>query len=136
MSCDSWDSNAQFDLVPIPLAGDHLNPILCFLGPEGMAKHLTHPYASPLFGAMERLPPLLIQSGDAEVLRDESMLLAHKATLAGVNVRHEIYEDQVSFHPQPQRLCSNAQLPCRFMSSKLYPSLRLLQKQWRPVGIL
>lgn len=97
MSCDSWDSNAEFDLVPIPQSGDHLNPILCLLGPDGMAKHLTHPYASPLFGAMEGLPPLLIQTGDAEVLRDESMLLAHKATLAGVQVRHEIYEDQVRF---------------------------------------
>jgi acetyl esterase/lipase len=97
MSCDSWDSNAEFDLVPIPQSGDHLNPILCYLGPEGMVKHLTHPYASPLFGAMEGLPPLLIQTGDAEVLLDESMLLAHKASLAGVNVRHEIYEDQVRF---------------------------------------
>ncbi|KAG8802082.1 hypothetical protein FRC17_006492, partial [Serendipita sp. 399] len=95
MSCDSWDSNSQFDLVPIPVSGDHLNPILCFLGPQGMAKYLTHPYASPLFGDLEGLPPLLIQSGDAEVLRDEAMLLAHKATLAGVKVRHEIYEDQV-----------------------------------------
>ena len=95
MSCDSWDSNAQFDLVPMPQAGDHLNPILCLLGPEGISKYLTHPYASPLFGALEGLPPMLIQSGDAEVLRDEALLLAHKATLAGVNVRHEIYEDQV-----------------------------------------
>ncbi|CAG7854182.1 SubName: Full=Related to calmodulin-dependent protein kinase {ECO:0000313/EMBL:CCA74510.1} [Serendipita indica DSM 11827] len=95
MSCDSWDSNAQFDLVPMPQSGDHLNPILCLLGPEGISKYLTHPYASPLFGALEGLPPMLIQSGDAEVLRDEALLLAHKATLAGVNVRHEIYEDQV-----------------------------------------
>ena len=97
MSCDSWDSNAEFDLVPIPQPGDHLNPILCFLGPEGLTnQYLTHPYASPLFGQMHGLPPLLIQTGDAEVLRDEAMLLAHKATLAGVKVRHEIYEDQVN----------------------------------------
>ncbi|KIM31627.1 hypothetical protein M408DRAFT_235905 [Serendipita vermifera MAFF 305830] len=96
MSCDSWDSNAEFDLVPTPKSGDHLNPILCLLGPTGLSnQYLTHPYASPLFGQMQGLPPLLIQSGDAEVLRDEAMLLAHKATLAGVKVRHEIYEDQV-----------------------------------------
>lgn len=99
MSCDSWDSNAEFDLVPIPQSGDHLNPILCLLGPSGLSnQYLTHPYASPLFGQMHGLPPLLIQSGDAEVLRDEAMLLAHKATLAGVKVRHEIYEDQASIH--------------------------------------
>jgi hypothetical protein len=41
------------------------------------------------------LPPLLIQAGDAEVLRDEISLLAHKATLAGVEVRHELYEDAI-----------------------------------------
>lgn len=96
MSCDSWDSNAEFDLVPTPThSHDNLNPVFCFLGEEGLQKYLTHPYASPLFGDMHGLPPLLIQSGDAECLRDEATLLAHKATLAGVQVRHEIYEDQV-----------------------------------------
>lgn len=38
---------------------------------------------------------MLIQSGDSEVLRDENTLLAHKATLAGVNVTHELYEDMI-----------------------------------------
>lgn len=33
--------------------------------------------------------------GDAEVLRDEITLLAHKATLAGTKVKHELYTDQV-----------------------------------------
>ncbi|EMD42189.1 hypothetical protein CERSUDRAFT_147812 [Gelatoporia subvermispora B] len=94
MSCDSWDSNAPYDIVPRPQPGDHLNPIACYLG-EHMEKYLTHPYASPLFGDFRGLPPLLIQAGDAEVLRDEITLLAHKATLAGVGVRHELYEDCV-----------------------------------------
>lgn len=94
LSCDSWDSNAPFDVVPMPQPGDHMNPIACYLG-EHMEKYLTHPYASPLFGDFHGLPPLLIQAGDAEVLRDEITLLAHKATLAGVVVRHELYEDAV-----------------------------------------
>ncbi|CAD6908958.1 unnamed protein product, partial [Tilletia controversa] len=42
-----------------------------------------------------RPTPLLIQYGDAEVLRDEGTLFAHKASLAGVSVRHELYEDCV-----------------------------------------
>ncbi|KAJ3553417.1 hypothetical protein NM688_g3626 [Phlebia brevispora] len=94
MSCDSWDSNAKYDVVPMPQPGDHLNPVACYLG-EDMEKYLTHPYASPLFGDLKGLPPLLVQGGDAEVLRDEITLLAHKATLAGVKVRHELYEDAI-----------------------------------------
>ena len=63
-----------------------------------MEKYLTHPYASPLFGDFRGLPPMLIQAGDAEVLRDEITLLAYKASLAGVKVRHELYEDAVSLY--------------------------------------
>jgi hypothetical protein len=74
---------------------DHLNPVACYLGASGLTAYLTHPYASPLFGDLSNLPPMLIQSGDSEVLRDEVTLLAHKATLAGVNVTHELYEDMV-----------------------------------------
>ncbi|KAJ7786580.1 Alpha/Beta hydrolase protein [Mycena metata] len=94
MSCESWDSNAPFDVVPIPTATNHMNPIALYLGDQ-VEQYLTHPYASPLFGDFKGLPPLLIQAGDAEVLRDEIALLAHKATLAGVHVRHELYEDAV-----------------------------------------
>ncbi|KAI0361031.1 hypothetical protein OH77DRAFT_387227 [Trametes cingulata] len=94
MSCESWDSNAQYDIVPMPQPGDHLNPVACYLG-EHMEKYLTHPYASPLFGDFKGLPPMLIQAGEVEVLRDEITLLAHKATLAGVEVRHELYADMV-----------------------------------------
>jgi alpha/beta hydrolase fold len=95
MSCESWDSNAPYDVVPFPTADNHMNPIALYLG-ENIEMYLTHPYASPLFGDFKGLPPLLIQAGDAEVLRDEIMLVAHKATLAGVQVRHELYEDAVS----------------------------------------
>ena len=96
MSCESWDSNAPYDVVPFPTADNHMNPIALYLG-ENIEMYLTHPYASPLFGDFKDLPPLLIQAGDAEVLRDEIILLAHKATLAGVQVRQELYEDAVSF---------------------------------------
>ncbi|KDN52592.1 Pkinase-domain-containing protein [Tilletiaria anomala UBC 951] len=94
MSCDSWDTNAQYDYLPRPAPGDHMNPVTAYLG-QNIDKYLTHPYASPLFGDMKGLPPLLIQCGDAEVLRDEGTLLAHKASMAGVSVRHEMYEDCV-----------------------------------------
>ena len=134
MSCDSWDSNSEFDVVPRPQP-DQLNPIFCYLGEEGMDKYLTHPYASPLFGDFKGLPPMLIQAGDAEVLRDEITLLAHKATLAGVQVRHELYEDAV---------CERNSLPktfgstphSRYMSSKCSPSSRPPQSRSSHVGTL
>lgn len=94
LSCDSWETNKEFDYLPRPGAGNHMNPINAYLGPN-MDKYLMHPYVSPLFGDMHGLPPMLIQSGDAEVLRDEAVLFAHKCSLAGVPVRHEIYEDCV-----------------------------------------
>ncbi|KAK0520843.1 hypothetical protein OC835_007078 [Tilletia horrida] len=94
LSCDSWDTNAKYDYLPMPPSGSHMNPVHAYLG-DDIDKYLTHPYVSPLFADLHGLPPLLIQCGDAEVLRDEGTLLAHKASLAGVSVRHELYEDCV-----------------------------------------
>jgi hypothetical protein len=34
---------APFDVVPRPEPNDHLNPIFCYLGEEGVKKYLTHP---------------------------------------------------------------------------------------------
>ncbi|KAF5368407.1 hypothetical protein D9758_002167 [Tetrapyrgos nigripes] len=100
MSCQSWESNAPYDVIPMLAPDDHMNPVALYLG-DNMEQY-THPYASPLFGDLKGLPPLLIQAGDAEVLRDEITLLAHKATLAGVQVRHELYEDAIHiFHLYP-----------------------------------
>lgn len=36
-------STAPFDIVPRPEPNDHLNPIFCYLGEEGVKKYLTHP---------------------------------------------------------------------------------------------
>lgn len=98
LSCDSWETNSAYDYLPMPVPGNHMNPVKAYLG-DNIDKYLTHPYASPLFGDLRGLPPLLIQCGDAEVLRDEITLLAHKASLAGVAVRHELYEDCVHVFP-------------------------------------
>jgi len=95
LSCDSWESNALYDVVPFPVMDSHMNPIALYLGTQ-TEEYITHPYASPLFGTFEGLPPLLIQAGEAEVLRDEILLLARKASLSGVVVRHEVYDDAVS----------------------------------------
>ncbi|KAG8739892.1 hypothetical protein FRC10_005026 [Ceratobasidium sp. 414] len=126
MSCDSWDSNAAFDVVPRPDADDPLNPVACYLGwGEGMKQYVTHPYASPLFGDFKGLPPMLVQSGEAEVLRDEITLLAHKATLAGVDVRHELFEDAVHvfqmfpFLPATRRAFQNVRSFIKALDEKM-----------------
>lgn len=47
--------------------------------------------ASPLFGDLAGLPPLLIQVGDHEILLDDSTRLATAAQSAGVKTEIEIY---------------------------------------------
>ncbi len=51
----------------------------------------AQPLASPLLGELHGLPPLLIQVGESEVLRDDSLRLAQKARAAGVVVDLEVF---------------------------------------------
>lgn len=52
-----------------------------------------NPYASPVFGEFEGLPPLLIQVGDTELLLDDSTRIATKARAAGVHVELDIWRN-------------------------------------------
>ncbi len=52
-----------------------------------------HPHVSPVFGDYTGLPPLLLQVGSTETLRDDSVRVAAKARAAGVTVEVEIWED-------------------------------------------
>ena len=51
------------------------------------------PGASPLYGDLSGLPPLLIHVGDAEVLLDDSVRFASAAQAAGVNVTVEVWDE-------------------------------------------
>ena len=53
------------------------------------------PLAAPLHADLERLPPLLIQVGTAEMLLDDSTRLAEKARAAGIDVTLEPWEDMI-----------------------------------------
>ncbi len=53
------------------------------------------PLASPLFGDLHGLPPLLIQAGDRETVLDDARVLAEKATAAGVETRFEVFDDMI-----------------------------------------
>lgn len=54
-----------------------------------------HPLASPLFGDYRGLPPLLIQTGEHEMLRDDSIRVAKKARADGTSVTLEIWPGMV-----------------------------------------
>ena len=50
------------------------------------------PLLSPVFGDFTGFPPMLIQVGSYEMLRDDSVLVAQKAKKQGVKVRLSVYE--------------------------------------------
>ena len=54
-----------------------------------------NPYASPLYGDLHSLPPLLIHVGTHEVLLDDSLRFAEKARAAGVDVTLEVWPDMM-----------------------------------------
>lgn len=87
------------DIITLPGPSSHLNPVRLYLTEEGMKKHITSPYASPIYGNWEGIGPktkLLIQYGDAEVLMDEiEILLERMRKAAGLSVKAERYEDAV-----------------------------------------
>ena len=53
------------------------------------------PLAAPIYADLRRLPPILIQVGDAEVLLDDSTRLAGIAREAGVEVQMDVWDDMI-----------------------------------------
>ena len=53
------------------------------------------PRVSPVFGDYTGIPPLLIQAGEYEVVRDDSIRVAANAKADGVRVELEIWPGQV-----------------------------------------
>jgi epsilon-lactone hydrolase len=53
------------------------------------------PLASPIFGDLTGLPPLLIQVGSEEVLLDDSIGLDKRARACGVDSRLEVWEEMI-----------------------------------------
>lgn len=54
-----------------------------------------NPLASPLYADLHSLPPLLIEMGSEEMLRDDSVRLAAKAKAAGVDVTLEEWDEMI-----------------------------------------
>ncbi len=78
-------ANAERDAM---FRGDHL----AHLADAYMAgADRSQPLASPLLGDLRGLPPLMIQVGENEVLRDDSIRLAQKARAAGIAVDLQVF---------------------------------------------
>lgn len=54
-----------------------------------------NPLMSPLYGDLSGLPPLLLQCGSEEMLRDDSVRLAARAKAAGVDVTFEEWDEMI-----------------------------------------
>ena len=53
------------------------------------------PYISPIYGDFDQFPPLLLQAGGAETLRDDIAELAKRATAAGADVLYQEWEGMI-----------------------------------------
>jgi acetyl esterase/lipase len=84
---ESVETRAAVDLMVLP---DRLKETADWYA---NGADLRHPHLSPLHGDYERLPPLLIQVGDAEVLLDDATRVAAIARAAGVDVTLEVWDE-------------------------------------------
>ncbi|KAI8882100.1 hypothetical protein K501DRAFT_187591 [Backusella circina FSU 941] len=94
-SYPSWKNASLYDYLPDnPGELKAMNPASLYLDSPHLVRH---PYVSPIFADnFDNMPPILIQSGGCESLRDEIMDLTEKMRKSkGTMVHHEIYEDMV-----------------------------------------
>ena len=84
----SIDDNAAFDYLSGPMLRSGSHDYLC-------GADARDPLASPLFAELSGLPPLLVQSGSAEILLDQHCSFVERAREAGVEVVHEVTDGMV-----------------------------------------
>jgi monoterpene epsilon-lactone hydrolase len=70
---------------------------------------LEHPEISPMLANLSGLPPMLVQSGTAEILRKDGAELAQRAKACGVDVIYEPYKGAVHVLPFMTRFSGTAQ---------------------------
>lgn len=94
-SGDSYESRAATDPI-------HQRPMILALAEQylGEGGDPRTPLASPLFGDLSGLPPLLLQVGDRETGLDDSTQFAAKARAAGVNVELQVWPQMIHVFQQ------------------------------------
>lgn len=61
-------------------------------------KNLMNPLASPIYGNLSGLPPVLLVTGGVEALRDDSVAYVRKAIESGVDAQVHIWQGQPHVH--------------------------------------
>lgn len=84
----------KYDYLALPPPESATTPVTAYVGAEH-PERIIHPYITSCLADLSGLPPLLIQCGGAETLRDEGTLLAHRAHAAGTPVDHQVFEHGV-----------------------------------------
>jgi len=85
----SHEENARADFLARPVVEAYVRRFV----PPGVQP--THPLVSPVYADLTGLPPLLIQAGGAEALRDDARMLAERARACGVDATLTIYDDGI-----------------------------------------
>jgi acetyl esterase/lipase len=84
----SFQTNARFDFISDEIgklaAGHYLD-----------GRDPSDPEVSPLYADLNGLPPLLVQTGEAETLVDQVRDFAARAQAAGVDTQLSIYDDMI-----------------------------------------
>lgn len=76
---------------PVLAPGELAFMARCYLG----EKDPRSPLASPLYGDLSGLPPILVQVGTDELLLDDARRFASRARQAGVSVELEVWKEMV-----------------------------------------
>lgn len=92
----SWQDNIESDIMIGPMASgfgqngleesEKFAKSLYLQGQDG-----SHPYASPLNGDLDSLPPVFCVASEVEVLRDDSIQLVEKLEAAHVDVEFHLW---------------------------------------------
>ncbi len=82
-----------------------------------------NPLASPVFGDYHGIPPLLIQVGEHEMLRDDSIRVTNKARSDGIQVKLEVWRGMFHVFQSHEPLLPEARESIEHMAEFIRSSL-------------
>jgi monoterpene epsilon-lactone hydrolase len=98
----SMEANAPYDF------GDR-EVLVDWIGKHMAGGDPRDPRVAPLHARLEGLPPLLVQAGGAEILRDQIEAFVDRARAARVAVRLDVYPDMVHVFQTEAALLTDAE---------------------------